>query len=282
MLFLTLFSVTRPVVTPIPPRIRFRLASAAGMVALATGIVAPLPALAAQFVTDYTISYSGLPVARSTFISTVDGNALKVEGSLQSAGLGALFSSTSGSASLSGRISGNRIESERYEMRYTSGKKSSVTRIAFSGGNVTESWFDPPSKPRADRVAVKPNQLKGVVDPLMAGIVAASSAGRVCNRTIQFFDGELRGDLVLRSAGSEKFSARGYKGDAIRCAVKFKPVSGYRTSNKSIAYMSKGERAIISFAPIAGTQLYAPVKVQVTTSVGTVTVRATRFEQTGS
>ena len=233
-----------------------------------------------KIASEYSISFAGIPVARSKFKTIIDGNALSVQGSLATAGLAAAFDSTKATSTSSGIVSKNGVETQLFELNYKSGKKSRSTRISFRSGNVVETTITPTREPNPNNVPIEPGQLDGVVDPFFASLVLAASADEVCNRTIKVFDGVLRLNLVMRPAGSEPYVVGKLKGNGVRCAVRYQPVAGHKAKSGSVTYMAEGERAAIVFGALPGTSLYAPVKASIKTKNGTINIRATKFEQT--
>ena len=113
-------------------------------------------------------------------------------------------------------------------------------------------------------------------------MITSPSAAAVCNRTLQIFDGQTRAQIRLSPAGTERLSVKGFDGTAITCNAKFVPVSGYEKDKKSVRYLADKSKITISFASLntdqQGAGIYAPVAASVGTQIGTVTVRATRFE----
>ncbi|MGQ3279341.1 MAG: DUF3108 domain-containing protein, partial [Shinella sp.] len=65
------------------------------------GSAAPLSSAEIEHRTDYSIRLSGLPVATATFRSAFNGDRYTISGSMQSAGLADIFSSTKGTTSVS-------------------------------------------------------------------------------------------------------------------------------------------------------------------------------------
>ncbi|MDZ7822800.1 MAG: hypothetical protein U5K75_01305 [Ahrensia sp.] len=95
---------------------------------------------------------------------------------------------------------------------------------------------------------------------------------------MKVFDGAMRADFPMRYVRTIPFSAKGYSGNAVTCRAQFRPISGYDKNKKEIAWMRDNGYADISFAPVADTGLYAPVAVKLNTEIGTLSVRAIRFE----
>lgn len=250
---------------------------AAGMLALL-----PIEAVALEapksFRADYKLSFLGIKIAKSTFISTFTGDTFLLNGSLKSAGLARMFDKTVARTQVSGRISGESVEPLDYQLNYLSGGKAQLTAIKFDNGNVIETENVPPLKKRgADWVPLGANDLSSVFDPLTASMVRASTPREVCNRTIRAYDGEMRVDLKLRYAGMKLFSTKGFKGDVVRCKAKFEPVAGYRKGRRALKFMKHKSRMEIAFAPVGSSNVYAPVSASIGTQVGTLRLYATRF-----
>ena len=243
--------------------------------ALCLCILAPASAAQAEtFRSSYTISYLGLPVARSQFTSSFEGNRFSVEGSFSSAGLASIFDSTEGEARISGRFVGNRTQPDRYEIAYSEGGKKKRTSLVFSGGNVVRTQNIPPVKLRKDRVDLKASDLRAVADPLSATLVRAGSLQEVCRRTLHLFDGEIRADLQLSFDGKDEWNGS----EAITCRARFVPVAGYRRGKKAIEYLRHESRISITFAALKRTGVYAPVSASVGTQVGTITINADELD----
>lgn len=262
---------------------RLKRFSAAAALMTPLAILPAAPALAASgtFATEYSIAFAGVPVARSSFRTELADGALTLKGTLSSAGLASVFASTKATSTVRGRVTDKGIVTTSYAMNFSSGKRSRQTEMTFKGGSVVDVAITPPRGPRPGVVPVEDTHKRNVVDPFLAAMIAADDPSKVCNRTLRVFDGITRMDLVLRPAGTEQVSTGGYKGAAIKCSVRYVPVAGHRPEAKMVKFMAGGERASISFAAVPGSNIYAPVKALIRTEAGTVSIKATRFEQTG-
>ena len=257
-----------------PTRWRIALATLAGM-------AAGMPELRAEnFAGEYVVSYLGLPIARSTFSTTIDGDRYSVDGSVSSAGIAAIFSSVKGKSTASGSFAGDATRPHAFRMEYSEGKRRQMTAIGFRGDRVVSTQNDPPLKKRGKNwVKVEPADLKGATDPLSAGLVRASAPDKVCGRTLKLYDGEFRLDVRLQPVPDAP-RIEGY-GDVVMCRARPKPVAGYRKGRRALDYLENKSRIMIAFAPLATTGFYAPVYATVGTEIGTVTVRATRLATPG-
>ncbi len=228
---------------------------------------------------EYAVSLYGLVLARSSFESTITGEEYRLNGSLRSAGLASVFDDTDGTISVSGRFSGNAPRPDSYLLDYVSGSKKKNTRITFSGGDVSHAENTPPVRTnRSGWIPVGEGHLANVADPLSATLVPADGPDAVCGRTLRVFDGAMRADLRLAPAGTGEVSIPGYSGPTVKCTGRFVPVSGYRKGKDSIEYLRDKARIAIAFAPVGSTGVYAPVEASVSTKIGTIQIRAVRFE----
>lgn len=243
--------------------------------AAALASTATAPALAAEtetFKGDYTVSFLGVTVARSVFVSTITGDNVSVTGDLHSAGIAAFFDSTTATSSFEGSIGANNVVPHSFQTNYTTGKKKKSIAISFAGGNVTKTVAVPPPKKHPKWAPLRAGDLVGVLDPISATMVRAKGPADVCRRTIKVYDGEMRANLVLSPASIGKVP--GYGPEAVTCSAKFVPISGYRTDSSGVKYLRDRSKITISFAPLGSTGLYAPARASIGTKVGAVSIVA--------
>ncbi len=222
----------------------------------------------------YVISFLGMQVARSTFVSTFSGDDVSIKGRISSAGVGALVDSTTGSSNFTGRLGKHGVVPSNFTTTYTSGKKKKSTTIGFSGGNVVKTVNVPPPRKRAKWVPLGAGDLRAVSDPISATLIRADKPADVCKRTIKVYDGEMRADIRLGLMSTGKVPGHGP--EAVTCSAKFVPIGGYRPDSSSLDYLKNRSKIVISFAPLGDTGVYAPVRASIGTKVGTVTVVANR------
>lgn len=235
-------------------------------------------AQAETFKSEYVVSLFGLSVARSNFTTKFDGDRYAISGGLRSAGLAELFDDTRGTINASGAIGKSGAVPLAYAVDYTTGKKKKNTRLGFAKGGVASVSNTPPVKKGENWIEVTPAQLKAVADPITVFMVKAESLGSVCSKTLRVFDGETRIDFILSPVGQTEVETSGYSGPAVTCALRFVPLSGYQRGKKQIEYLRKSRSMQVTFAPMRQTGFYAPVLAKVGTQVGTVTIKASRFE----
>lgn len=240
-------------------------------------MILPAKAETPSYRGEFTISFLGLPVASIDFDSRVDGDRYSVDGKVSSAGLGAFFYDTHGTLTASGRIA-DRVQSDSFRAKYRYDDKPTLVEIGFRDGDVVKVVNEPPLKKRKNWVPVEPDDLKSVVDPLAATMVKSDKLENVCNGGARMFDGELRADLTLSFVETGKMSVKGFAGPTVTCGLKFTPVAGYRKGRKALEYLKSKSRIQVTFAQIGETGVYAPIHATIGTQIGTITVRARRFE----
>ncbi|WP_315926439.1 DUF3108 domain-containing protein [Mesorhizobium sp. SP-1A] len=255
------------------------------LVLLLLAAALPDPAAAAggeAFKGEYTVSFLGLTVARASFSSRYQGDGYSINGSVAAAGLARLFDDTEGSLTASGALSADRLVPRAFRADYKSGKKASLVDIRFSGGGVASTKVVPPPKQRGDDwLPLGPNDLKGVTDPIAATVVRAPDPDKVCGRTVKMYDGEMRANLNLSFVEKGTISVKGYKGPTVTCRLGFEPVSGFAQRRKALRFLRDRSRILVTFAPVGKTGIYAPIRATVGTEIGTITIRARRFEANG-
>ena len=92
------------------------------------------------------------------------------------------------------------------------------------------------------------------------------------------FDGELRADLTLDYVESGDISVTGYEGRTVTCSMRFTPVAGYRKDRRALEFLRTKSRIMVTFAQLGKTGVYAPIHATIGTEIGTITVKARRFE----
>ncbi|MBZ9678305.1 DUF3108 domain-containing protein [Mesorhizobium sp. ES1-1] len=253
--------------------------------ALAVALAIALPSAASaaspqSFKGEYTVSFLGLSIARSTFSSRYENGAYTINGTVTAAGLAKLFDDTRGTISSKGAISGKKMVPQAFRADYTSGKKVSAIDIRFANGTVTSTKVLPPPEKRDPKswVPIGAGDLVSVLDPMAATVIHADSLDQVCGRTVKFYDGEMRGNLTLTYDSKGTIAVPGYKGDTVTCRMGFEPVAGYRKGRKALNYLKNKSRIMVTFAPLGQTGVYAPIHATVGTQIGTLTISAGRFE----
>jgi len=257
---------------------------ALGLASLIPASLAPLPALAqsqGQVSADYAVSFLGLTIGRGTMVSTTDGRTYRTTLEARVTGMAAMFAGGTGTATSTGQIAGNAAVPSSFNVEIRSGGKVETTRIGMAGGNVTSVERNPDKPPHTRATPVLPEHLRGVVDPLSAGIFVAGGAGPVtgagaCERRSRIYSGRERFDLIYSFVETRQVDIGGYKGEAAVCRVRFEPIAGYRPDRNDIQ-AARRRSAEVVLVPVAGTRHLLPAKITLTTGYGTGIAQATRL-----
>lgn len=264
-----------------PTRRIIRLTKAAAMAGALGGTLAVYSAPAAladpaRNVTDYSITLSGLSLAKASFETKVDGARFEIAGSFRTTGLARLFRKVEGTASVSGKVKGNNFVADRYNSNYVAGSAHKSYDIAFAKGGVKSFKADPAiTNPPANWVAVTTSDLLRAVDPLSGLILPGNS--QVCAGTIAVFDGEALTDLQLTDKGQAMYRAGNVRMEARICGLRITPKAGYRKGKGDMDYVARLKGMEIWFAKSPIADVYAPVKIKAPTGFGSVEISATRF-----
>jgi hypothetical protein len=104
-----------------------------------------------------------------------------------------------------------------------------------------------------------------------------------CQRKVAVFDGRMRYDLQLAFKRMDNVHAKkGYSGPVVVCSMYFTPVAGHIPDRYAIKYLTKARDAEVWLAPVAGTRVMAPYRLQIETPLGMGIVEATQFVSTAS
>lgn len=150
-------------------------------------------------------------------------------------------------------------------------KKIRQLNMAFKGAAVSNVKFEPPDDLSASAVPVKPEQLKGVLDPL-SGVMALSlgDAANPCAQKLPIYDGKQRFDVVfapLRRAGADHV-----------CSVRLVPISGHKPG-EGAASVIKGNIELV-LRPVPKANVVIPYRVTVPTIIGTAELNSERVDIT--
>jgi hypothetical protein len=232
--------------------------------------------------TKLNVNYSGIRVGKITFTIEIDGEDYLLKAKGKTDGVARLFSKGKGSFRSAGRFDGNSVISASHSVEVTEKGKTAKLEMLFDEGNLKNMSSVPKKKKKSKKyIPVLEEHLQSVIDPASSIVVPTSenaSSGRdVCGRTLKVYDGETRFDVVLSYKSTRPISAKGYKGLAYVCKFKYVPVSGHKKGHKSVEIMRKNENMEIWLAPIRGTSIFTPIKIDVDSPVGRFVAFPKRF-----
>jgi hypothetical protein len=129
----------------------------------------------------------------------------------------------------------------------------------------------PPEDVSAKAIPVKPEQLKGVLDPLSAVMgLSLGNLANPCARKLPIYDGKQRFDVVftpLRRAGADHV-----------CSVRLVPISGHKPGGGSASVIDGNIELVMR--PVPQANVVIPYSVTVPTIVGTAVLISERVDIT--
>lgn len=259
-----------------------RLAILAGL--LAAGAGAADSRAETRLHGNYVVSLAGIVIGRGHWDVRLEPHGFSAAGGGGTVGVAALFSSGKGEARAAGDLRAGVPEPGRYDYASTTRRKFDEVHIRLTDRAVVEARVDPPAGQGRKRVKLEEEHRKGVFDPVSAVLfpVRGALGPESCGRVLPVFDGRMRYDLAFSFARVEEVATeKGYRGPAVVCRVRFKPIAGYVPDRPAIRYLVGLENMEMWLAPVAGTGLAVPWRVRIPTPFGTAEMEAERFEVSG-
>jgi hypothetical protein len=255
-----------------------------------TLLAASAPEAMAQTRLDavYSVHLTGIPIGQGAVIIDLNEAGFAAAGSAKFTGLVRMISKGEGNSTVRGSFQNNRIISSLFSMQSHSGDRNEKVEINVVNGFAKEfSVLPPPKENQPNRVPITNAERTNVVDPLSAGLILVSNASNVmspesCNRTLPIFDARFRYDVVLSYLRTEQAPKKveGYSGPVLVCQARYVPIAGHRTDRQQVEQLANNKELFVWLAPIAGTRALIPIKVSISTQLGTMVVEATRFRTT--
>lgn len=164
---------------------------------------------------------------------------------------------------------------------HSGGRRGRIVRAAFSAADVVTtgipnapSMGNPECTPGQSCYAATPAQRRGVIDQVSAMAAMMITPNDPCARTLPvYMDGRSRFDFVLRPNGTQRVDIAGHRGEAIRCAVTFRPIAGFSDPQEE-------EQLTFLFARQPN-GMFVPLRLEMPTDDGLVVLQARNFTLTG-
>jgi hypothetical protein len=231
----------------------------------------------------YEATLAGIPVGKGAWTIEISDDQFAAQASGGTSGLLKAFAAGSGTAASQGRVVNGALAATNYLATTTTPKKSEAVRIILAGGNIKEFAIDPEPPVDPDRLPVTDANRRGVYDPMTGALLHVPGTGDpltpdACRTGAAIFDGRMRYDLKLDFKRMETVKAeKGYRGPVVVCALYFSPVAGYIPERPVIKYLAAQRNIEIAFAPLAGTRILVPFRMEIPTPLGAARLEATEF-----
>ena len=228
---------------------------------------------------DYSVSIRGFPVGKARLTAEIAGGLYAINFSGGARGLARLFSDAATTASVSGRIGGDRMEPRTYSHVWMEDGEAETISMRFERRGVSEIDAPPHSHPER-YVPLTPEAKADALDPVSAFLwpVSGEFGSGLCDRTFPLIDGRRRFDIKLSFSRMEKFATRDRSTivDSVVCSIRYSPVAGQRIGKKSDASILDSGDAEVWMAPVAD-GFASPVRIQFRTRAGRIVMLATAF-----
>jgi len=231
----------------------------------------------------YTASVAGIPVGKGSWVVDINDTQYAAVASGTTTGLIHAFTGGHGNTAIRGTLQGGKPVSAVYASTVVASRKTDEIRITIVNGSVKDYTVDPPQDTSPERVPITEADRRDVLDPMTASLLRVPGSGdpvsaEACRQSVAVFDGRLRYNLRLEFKRIDRVKAdKGYAGPAVVCSVYFSPVAGYIASRTAIKYIAKLRDIEVWLAPIAGTRVLVPYRIQGPTPIGQARLEATEF-----
>ncbi len=231
----------------------------------------------------YAATLAGVPFGKGAWQIDIREDQFSAVANGATSGLLRVLASGQGQSAAHGSMAGGQPVAGTYASNIVTDKKYDDVRIVLSGGVVKDYLADPPTYPDPTRVPLTDAHRRGVTDPMTAALMKVPGNGDVftpdaCRRTLAVFDGRMRYDLQLAFKRLAKVrSEKGYQGNVVVCGVRFVPIAGFIPERAVIRYIAGVHDMEIWLAPIAGTRVMVPYRMQSPTPLGQAIVQAVDF-----
>jgi Protein of unknown function (DUF3108) len=231
----------------------------------------------------YRVTLAGIQIGKGNWIVEIDRTHYNAATSGITTGLMHVLTEGEGTSAVRGTLLSGQPLHSIYASTIISRKKRDEVRLTIDNGNVKDFRADPPPDHPDKRVPITDDQRHGVFDPLTAAMMRVPDGGDVlapdnCRRTLPIFDGRLRYNLQLDFKRLDTVKAeKGYAGPVLVCSVDFSPLGGYIPSHTVVKYLTHLQGIEVWLAPIAGTRVLVPFRVQGPTPIGEAVLEATQF-----
>jgi len=230
----------------------------------------------------YSVSLLGLPIGTAGISGEIRRTGYRIEAKAKLTGLAWLASNSRGAANGAGAIVDGHILPESYAVTAANSRVTRTMRMSLADSAVTGVDISPPFEDKPDRVPLRDQDKRGVLDPIGAFLVTVPDGQPLvgpaaCNRTIPVFDGYTRFDVRLAYVGERRVSTAGYSGPVAVCAVRYVPIAGHRPDRPGTKFMAENKNIEVWLAPIESARVLLPYRISVMTMIGTTVIEASQF-----
>jgi hypothetical protein len=232
---------------------------------------------------QYALSLLGFSFGNAYATGEVNAEKYRLEIAMRTTGIANLINNTKGAATATGRLAPAGPEPINFSHSIANTYETRTVRMALSGNTVRALEVQPPPWDAALRIPVTDEQKRHVLDPVSALIMAVPAGASLvgptaCNRTIPVFDGVTRFDVQLSYVETRTASAKGYEGPVTVCQARYLPISGHRPDSSATKFMAENSDMSVWLAPLERAHVVAPLRIDIRTSAGMMSIDAVEFQ----
>jgi len=257
---------------------RLRGAAALGLITTCCGA-----AFAETFRAHYALTLMGLSFGSAAAVGAIEPGGYRLDISMKTSGLANFINNTKGAAAATGKMLPAGPAPATFAHSIANSQETRTVRMALSDNAVRALEVNPPPWDLAMRLPVSEEDKRHVVDPLSALLMSVPANESLvgppaCNRTISVFDGVARFDVRLAYEETRSARTRGYAGAITVCRAYYTPISGHRTDSPSAKFMAENKEMSVWLAPLPAAHVVVPLRINIKTSVGMMSIDASDFE----
>ena len=178
----------------------------------------------------YSLALAGVPIGEARIGAVIGESAYRLSYDIA---FELVFWSGSGRGEAVGRVTPEGLRPDTYRVSFSGRTQRAIAVDYTADGNVAAFSVDPPFNSRrfGPRVAILPDQLRGVVDPLTALVLPDAEGTRpgdaLCGLGRSVFSGAARFDLAADTV-------EGPVDGMVTCTVFYEPISGHRFQSDGV------------------------------------------------
>jgi hypothetical protein len=225
---------------------------------------------------EYSVKIRGFLVGRAEFQADISGKRYTMRFSGGVKGLGRIFSDAETTATVDGKLGGDRLLPSEYTHAWTEDGETETVDMRFSGLAVTTIDLKPPRRHPKRYVPFTKESNSDAVDLVSAFLWPVEKiTDDTCNRTLPLIDGRRRFDITLNFSRFDSFTTRdrSFSSPVAVCRLHYTPVAGHRIDKPDSSILN-GDDTEVWIAPL-GEGFAIPTRIQLRSRAGRVLLEAT-------
>jgi hypothetical protein len=245
-------------------------------------VAGPLPAQASvsSLRVTYAARLAGIRIGTGVLSANIDSGRYTATISAQTSSVGRLVSQGQGEAVSRGVFGSTVAVPVSYDLSASEEDLTNIVRMRLSRGDISELSAEPPLSEHPNRVAVRAQHRRDVVDPVSALLMPVpneeSARGpAACERTLPLFDGRQRYDIAMTFVRMEQVQFG--NGQAAVCRLRYRPIAGHRSNRRVNQDLAQNPNMYVWLSQVGNQALVAPVRMEIGLDFGTLSIQALDF-----